>query len=120
MTANQNQHEVTQIDIRLIVPGDNDRTIFDQTHIIELAENIAANGLIQPITVREIDGGSDPLYQIVAGERRFRAIETLEWGEVPAIIKDLTEEEASAVMLAENIGRRDSIRLTPPTLTRRE
>jgi ParB/RepB/Spo0J family partition protein len=100
--------QVSLIDMATIIPGDNgtghqDRTKFDG--LAELAASISEHGLIQPITVRPV--GESDLYQIVAGERRFRACELLGWQEIPAIVADLTSDEASAVMLAENTGRAD-------------
>ena len=97
---------VTQLDTAQIFPGTNDRTRFDANALAELAANIAAHGLIQPITVRAIEGTEH--YEIVAGERRFRACaDILHWQTVPAIVADLTDEEASAVMLSENVARAD-------------
>lgn len=96
---------ITEIDTRCIVPGNNDRTQFPQAELEELAASIAEHGLIQPITVRALD--AEDLYQIVAGERRFRAVKMLGWATIPAIAKDLTDEEAAAVMLAENVARQD-------------
>lgn len=96
---------ITMIDRTLITPGNNDRTVFEPNALRELADSISQNGLIQPITVRPIADGE--LFQIVAGERRFRAISLLEWGEVPCIVKDMTDEESSAIMLAENVSRAD-------------
>lgn len=96
---------IQQIPIDQIIPGNNDRTVFDPQALKFLAENIRQNGLIQPVTIRELDDCD--LYQIVAGERRFRACQLLGWTLVPAIVADLTNAEASAVMLAENVSRSD-------------
>jgi ParB/RepB/Spo0J family partition protein len=99
--------EITLVDVRMIVPGDNDRKTFDPAKLETLAASIGKNGLAQPIVLRMMDVETpDPMYEIVAGERRFRAISTiLKWVEIPAIIRDLTDEEASDIMLAENVGR---------------
>lgn len=102
--------KIEQIDTTDIVPGENDRTRFDADALAELASSIADHGLLQPITVRRVDDvlGPDPLFQIVAGERRFRAIrDVLGWETIDAIVEDLTEEEASAMMLTENVARDD-------------
>jgi len=97
--------EVVKIKVENIVPGDNDRTTFDQAGLIELAESIRQLGLVQPITVRPLGGG---IFQICAGERRFRAISQILKDEyAPCIVRELTDDEASAIMLSENIGRRD-------------
>lgn len=100
--------QVENIPTAQIIPGDNDRTVFDQRQIESLAASIAANGLAQPVTVRILDTDTpDPLYQIVAGERRYRACKLLGMESIPAIVADLTDEEAAAVMLAENTARAD-------------
>ena len=108
----------TTIPLTQIHPGPNDRTVFDQNGLDELAENIKTHGLIQPITVRLwapdphcVFGGdpSGPLaqYEIVAGERRFRAVQLLSWKEIPAFVAELSDEEAAAIMLSENVSRKD-------------
>lgn len=97
----------TEIELELteIVAGDNDRTIFDDDGLTELAESIRVNGLAQPITVRWLDERQK--YEIIAGERRFRAHKLLGKATVRAIVRDMTDAEAAAVMLAENTGRKD-------------
>ena len=98
--------ETRNVPCSRIVPGNNDRKTFDFASLEELAASIQAHGLAQPITIRPLDGNA--AYQIVAGERRFRAISTiLGWEAVPAIVRELTDEQASAIMLAENTGRQD-------------
>jgi len=101
--------KVHQIPWDQILPGNNDRTIFDKEDLQDLADNIEKNGLIQPITVRPAPSSlSDAAeYEIVAGERRFRAIRSLGWETVPAIVKELSDEDASAIMLSENVSRSD-------------
>jgi len=101
---------INLIETSTIIAGDNgsghqDRTSFDPAKLAELAASIQAHGLLQPITVRRL--GETDLFQIVAGERRFRACESLGWQEIPAIIADVTAEEAAALMLAENTARQD-------------
>lgn len=101
---------ITTLDMTAIIPGDNgaghqDRTVFDPASLAELAASIHEHGLLQPITVRQI--GESDLFQIVAGERRYRACELLGWLEIPAIVADVTADEAAALMLAENTARRD-------------
>lgn len=95
---------IRNLPVSKIVPGNNDRKFFDPAALADLAASIAAHGLAQPITVRTF--GSD--WQIVAGERRFRAIsQVLQWPEAPCIVRDLDDEQASAIMLAENTSRAD-------------
>jgi ParB/RepB/Spo0J family partition protein len=98
-------NEITAIDTNEIIPGNNDRTVFSPDALQELAASIREHGLIQPITVRWIDDAE--AYQIIAGERRYRACKLLGWQTVPSIIVDATDEQASALMLAENVARAD-------------
>lgn len=79
------------------------RQHFDEAAINELADSIRQHGLIQPIIVRPIETG----YQIVAGERRWRACRQLGMNEVPAIIKEFTDSETAQIALIENIQRED-------------
>jgi ParB family chromosome partitioning protein len=95
---------VASIPLADIQPGNNDRQAFDSVAIAELAESMQAHGLAQPITVRPLASG---LYEIVAGERRFRAAQSINWPAIPAIVRALTDEQASAIMLAENVHRVD-------------
>lgn len=85
-----------------ITAGTNDRTIFNPAELQALAENIATNGLLQPIAVRPIGAGQ---YRLILGERRYRAVCLLGWEKVPCVIQDVTDEEASAGMLSENMAR---------------
>ena len=94
-----------ELPVTEIVAGSNDRTVFDSNGLQELADSIAANGLAQPITVRWLEARGR--YEIVAGERRFRAHLLLGRETVRAIVRDLTDAEAAAIMLAENTGRKD-------------
>ncbi len=71
--------------------------------IEELAASIAENGLLQPITVRPKDG----CYQVVAGERRFRAVTLLGWETVAAIVRDVDDATAFQLAILENVARRD-------------
>ncbi len=79
------------------------RRHFDEAALEELAQSIAARGLIQPIVVRSTPKG----YQIVAGERRWRAAQRARLHEVPVIIKELDDAETLEVALVENIQRQD-------------
>ena len=95
---------ITDIPISQIIPGKNDRTVFDESGFRELAASIKEHGLIQPITVRAAGEGKQ--FEIIAGERRFRACKVLGWETIPAIITVLKDAEASAITLAENIARK--------------
>lgn len=79
------------------------RQYFDEAAITELADSIRQHGLIQPIVVRPMEEG----YQIVAGERRWRACRMLGMSEVPVVIKEFSDEETAQIALIENIQRQD-------------
>jgi ParB family chromosome partitioning protein len=79
------------------------RTTVDETKIDELARSIRANGIIQPIVVRRVEGG----YEIVAGERRWRASQRAGLLKVPVVVRDIPEERLLAAALIENIQRED-------------
>lgn len=95
---------LTTVATDLIDAGPNDRQTFSIEELRELADSIAEHGLAQPPTLRRIG----ERFEIVAGERRTRAMrDILGWAEVPAIVRELSDEAASAIMLAENIQRVD-------------
>jgi ParB family chromosome partitioning protein len=96
--------QITRVTATQIIAGDNDRTTFNTEAINELAASIKTFGLAQPITVRPLENNT---FEIVAGERRFRAMQTLGWTTIPAIVRELDDETASAIMLAENTSRVD-------------
>ena len=79
------------------------RTSIDEARIDELAQSIRANGIIQPIVVRKVDGA----YEIVAGERRWRASQRAGLLKVPVVVRDIPDERLLAVALIENIQRED-------------
>lgn len=81
---------------------DQARKDFDDTAIAELADSIAEHGVLQPLLVRPLINGG---YQLIAGERRWRASRAAGLTEVPVIIKALTDEEAAVISLIENLQR---------------
>lgn len=83
---------------------DQPRKIFDEDALAELADSIAKHGVIQPLLVRPMPDGS---YQLVAGERRWRASRMVGLTEVPVVIKELSDDEAMALALIENLQRED-------------
>ena len=84
------------------------RTEFNEEQLQELADSIGKQGIIQPIIVRSISvDPAKPKYEIIAGERRWRAAQLAGLHEVPVVIKKYTDEEAIAVSLIENIQRED-------------
>lgn len=102
---NVENEEIRKIPIDHIIPNRyQPRTVFDDEKIEELARTIHIHGVIQPIVVREYD---EDKFEIIAGERRWRAMKKLEWGEVPAIIKNLSDSETASVALIENLQREE-------------
>jgi ParB family chromosome partitioning protein len=79
------------------------RTRFSDEALKELADSIRENGLLQPLVVRPSPSG----WEIVAGERRWRALQRLQWEKVPVIIRDLTDEQMLVLALVENLQRED-------------
>lgn len=80
------------------------RTNFDKEKIAELAESIRAHGVLQPLIVRKIKAGG---FEIIAGERRFRASKLAKLARVPCIVMELVDEQALAIALVENVQRQD-------------
>lgn len=80
------------------------RREFDEYKIIELSESIKQNGLLQSITVRDLGNG---FYELIAGERRLRALQYLEYDKTKAIVKELTDEQMATLSLIENIQREE-------------
>src|SRR5450756_710244 len=92
-----------------LVPGRyQPRTRMDEGALYELAESIKAQGIMQPILVRQLlDGISQGKYEIIAGERRFRAAKLAGLDSVPVLVRDVPNEAAAAMSLIENIQRED-------------
>ena len=99
------ENSITKIKLSMIDPkSDQPRKYFDKEALEELAASIKENGLLQPILVREYGEGR---YQIIAGERRFRASKLAELDEIPAIILDRDDRKVAEISLIENIQRED-------------
>lgn len=79
------------------------RTVWNEEDLTELTDSIRANGIIQPIIVRPFQGR----YQLIAGERRFRAAQMASLAAIPALVRDVTDEQLFEWSLVENIHRRD-------------
>ena len=104
-TPEENDSKVWKIAIDKLVPGIyQPRKSFNKESIQQLADSIKQNGLLQPITVRKRTGGG---YEIVAGERRWRASQVAGLHEVPAIIKSITDKDALQLAIIENVQRED-------------
>jgi len=84
------------------------RTRMDEGALYELAESIKAQGIMQPILVRRLSAGANAgKYEIIAGERRFRAARLAGLSEVPVLVRDVPDQAAAAMALIENIQRED-------------
>lgn len=100
----RNVENVEYIKLGDIVPSkDNPRKSFDDESIKSLAESIKLYGIIQPLVLVK----KDDKYEIIAGERRFRAATLLKLKEVPALIKDLSDKDKDMISMVENIQRED-------------
>lgn len=103
-TLNNIKDNITEIDVDLIVPNpDQPRTRFPDENLDELAQSIKNNGIIQPVVVREKDGN----YEIVAGERRWRAAQRIGLQKIPVVVKQVSDEKLLELALIENIQRQE-------------
>ncbi|WP_226038293.1 nucleoid occlusion protein [Aquibacillus saliphilus] len=96
------QIPVNQIEANRYQP----RAVFNKEKIEELAQTIHTHGMIQPIVVRKIDEGQSG-YELIAGERRWRAVQFLGWENVPSILRDMSDAETASVALIENLQREE-------------
>ncbi|MDZ5471654.1 nucleoid occlusion protein [Bacillus sp. 31A1R] len=105
LTRAEANEEIKKIPIQNIVPNRfQPRTVFDEDKIEELSRTIHTHGIIQPIVVREFQADT---FEIIAGERRWRAMKKLGWTEVPAIVKNMSDTETASVALIENLQREE-------------
>ncbi len=102
--VNQEQSATTVPIVRIEPRTDQPRVNFDEEALAELADSISQHGIIQPITVRKLE---DDYYQIIAGERRWRAARMAGLDTVPVNIIDVSEKEAAELALVENLQRED-------------
>jgi len=101
----QGSSNLNEIEISLIEPNPNQpRREFDKEALQELANSISEVGIIQPITLRQVEGGK---YQIIAGERRWRASQIAGLTRIPAYIRTVEDEGVMEMALVENIQRED-------------
>lgn len=99
--------QLKQIDVNQLKRGAyQPRRFIDESDLQELAASIKKHGVMQPIVIRPVDDAEHP-YEIIAGERRWRAARIAGLTEVPAIVRDLTDQVAIALALIENIQRQD-------------
>ncbi|WP_305909849.1 ParB/RepB/Spo0J family partition protein [Methylomarinum sp. Ch1-1] len=104
-TEQKKRHDTQTLPIELLQRGKyQPRKDMDPEKLKELSDSIAAQGIIQPIIVRHL---ADEKYEIIAGERRWRAAQLAELHEVPVIVKDIDDQSVMAIALIENIQRED-------------
>ncbi|MBN1591738.1 MAG: ParB/RepB/Spo0J family partition protein [Candidatus Coatesbacteria bacterium] len=102
--ADSERPSIIEIDLDLLTPNRaQPRVKFDKEELAGLADSIKSKGLVQPILVRRIEDG----YEIVVGERRWRAAQLAGLSRIPAIVKDLSTSDLLATALIENIQRSD-------------
>ncbi len=112
-TSGTGDDNVRSLPVDLIHRGRHQpRRIVEESALEELAHSIRARGIVQPIVVRPlvsggVGGGASGGYEIVAGERRWRAAQMAELREVPVVVREYSDSEAAAVALIENIQRED-------------
>ena len=80
------------------------RRTFAPDQLTELAQSLAKNGLLQPIVVRQVGAQQ---YEIIAGERRFRAAQQLKWKTIPALVRNYSDQQSASLALIENLQRQD-------------
>lgn len=101
-----NGEEINLVALDKIIAGKyQPRELFNQNEIDELSKSIKANGLIQPIILRKV--GEEDKYEIIAGERRYRASKQANLKQIPAIIKKLNNHQALELAIIENVQRSD-------------
>jgi ParB family chromosome partitioning protein len=100
----QSNEGFLELDIDLIKSNPKQpRKNFPETQLDELTQSIKANGIVQPIVVRKKDSG----YQIVAGERRWRAAQKAQLNKIPAVVREVSDEKLLEIALIENIQRQE-------------
>lgn len=104
LTREKQVNKVYEVEISRIIPNPNQpRTDFKQSEIVQLAESIANNGILQPLSVRRIGDN----FELIAGERRLRAAKMCELHTVPCIIYEMSDRNSAILALVENIQRQD-------------
>jgi ParB family chromosome partitioning protein len=104
-TTDLERDQLRELDIDRIVPNANQpRKVFDEEALNELADSIKIHGLVQPVIVLPL---ADDLYQLVAGERRWRAAQKAGLTRLPAIVRDAAPDAALEIALIENLQRQD-------------
>ncbi len=105
LEAEPDPAEIRTLPISAIVPNPlQPRTVFTDAELADLAASIRANGLLQPLVVRPAPDGARH-FQLIAGERRFRAVKRLGWTEAPVIVREASDETLLVLALVENLQR---------------
>ncbi len=105
MTAEPPKGDVQRIPVSSLVPNPQQpRRSFSKAELAELAASIEQNGLLQPLLVRPAPG-LDGRYELVAGERRLRAVSSLGWHDVPVVVRDVDDDTLLVLALVENLQR---------------
>lgn len=113
----ENRDELRNLPLDVIQPGRfQPRSVFDEEKLAELADSIRAQGVVQPVVVRPV---SDNRYELIAGERRWRAAQLAGIDDIPAVVRDVPDEVSVAMALIENIQREDLNPLEEATALRR-
>jgi ParB family chromosome partitioning protein len=109
--------ELRNLPLDVIRPGRyQPRSVFDEEKLAELADSIRAQGVVQPVVVRPVGDGA---YELIAGERRWRAAQIAGAEHIPAVVRDVPDEISVAMALIENIQREDLNPLEEATALRR-
>jgi len=102
--VDKNEENIQEIDINKIIANDKQpRKDFDEAKLEELAESMKQHGVLQPVILRK----KGSIYELVAGERRWRAAAKAGLGKIPAVVKDLSDAEVMEIALIENLQRED-------------
>jgi ParB family chromosome partitioning protein len=113
----ESRDELHHLPLDVIRPGRyQPRSVFDEEKLAELADSIRARGVVQPVVVRPV---GDDQYELIAGERRWRAAQIAGIDDIPAVLRDVSDEDSVAMALIENIQREDLNPLEEATALRR-
>jgi ParB family chromosome partitioning protein len=113
----ESRDELRNLPLDTIRPGRyQPRSVFDEEKLAELADSIRAQGVVQPVVVRPVGEGE---YELIAGERRWRAAQLAKIDDIPAVVRDVPDEASVAMALIENIQREDLNPLEEATALRR-
>lgn len=113
----ESRDELRNLPLDIITPGRyQPRSVFDEEKLSELADSIRSQGVVQPIVVRPVGEGQ---YELIAGERRWRAAQIAGIDDIPAVVRDVPDEVSVAMALIENIQREDLNPLEEATALRR-